>query len=224
MRVQLNGIEINYEVCGSGPALIMLHGNSETHAIFKSAAKKLSKHFMVYMPDTRGHGESTECSEFSYEDFAEDLTEFCRVLGIAQPVVYGFSDGGITALIAASKHPESFRALVVSGANLRPDGLRRMWLGLFTKMYERYRDPKFKLMITQPDIKHSELEKIKIPVLVLAGGRDIVKREHTNEIAAALPDAQKKILPFDGHGSYVDNSPRIGKYIIAFCRSRGIIE
>ena len=63
MIVHCNGIDIFYEVRGSGAPLLMLHGNGETHAIFDEAADLLARYFTVYTPDTRGHGASSPVSE-----------------------------------------------------------------------------------------------------------------------------------------------------------------
>ena len=41
MKIAVNGVELNYEVIGSGEPLIMVHGNSEDHTIFNEAAALL---------------------------------------------------------------------------------------------------------------------------------------------------------------------------------------
>ncbi len=223
MELSLNGITINYEMIGSGPALVMLHGNGETHEIFLKAAGKLAERFTVYLPDTRGHGKSSEPAEYHYDDFASDLIAFCEALKLQKPIVYGFSDGGITALLAASRHTDMFSAIIVSGANIRPNGIRPFWLKFFTKLSRHVNDPKIELMLREPNIPHSALARITVPAAVFAGGRDLVLRGHTEEIAAAIPGSTLRIFPLDGHGSYVVKSKRIARYITEFCEQNKII-
>ena len=50
MIVHCNGIDIFYEVRGSGAPLLMLHGNGETHAIFDESASLLSRFFAMLRP------------------------------------------------------------------------------------------------------------------------------------------------------------------------------
>ena len=45
---------------GSGPPLLLLHGNPQTHAIWHAVAPALAKRFTVVCPDLRGYGESSK--------------------------------------------------------------------------------------------------------------------------------------------------------------------
>ena len=58
---------------------------------------------------------------------AEDVVEFTKELHLENCSYYGFSDGGIIGLIVASKYPDLFKNLIVSGANTNPRGIRR-WI------------------------------------------------------------------------------------------------
>ena len=43
---------------GSGPPLLLLHGNPQTHAMWHKVAPELAKRFTVICPDLRGYGGS----------------------------------------------------------------------------------------------------------------------------------------------------------------------
>lgn len=214
MELQVNNVTLYYEVYGSGKPLLMLHGNGETHKIFDRAIDVLKNHYTVYAIDTRGHGQSSGVSEFHYDDMVMDIKCFIEALQLKKPVLYGFSDGAIIGLLLASRYPDLLSALIASGANLTPDGLRTGWLKLFQWIYKKTNDSKMKMMLEEPNITAKELGKITIPTTILAGGRDMIKRSHTREIAAAIPGSNLKILHGYGHGGYIVHKRKIAKLIL----------
>lgn len=209
MYIQLNGQIIYYEKSGEGSPVILVHGNKETHKIFDVLIPELSKEHTVYALDSRGHGLSASVNTFHYTDMAEDIIAFIQGLDLVKPAFFGFSDGGIIGLIAASKHPSLFSSLVISGANLTPRGLKFFMRASTRFLYLKKRDPLLALMLKEPHIKKSDLAKITIPTLVLAGSKDIVKKRETKRIASSIPDAILKILPKETHSSYVVHSPKL---------------
>jgi len=79
------------------------------------------------------------------------------------------------------------------------------------------RNKLYKMMTKEPNIQLEELKKIVIPTYVLAGERDIIKKEHTKLIAENISNCKLKIIPNENHGSYIINSNKlydiIKKYI-----------
>ncbi|MCL2495384.1 MAG: alpha/beta hydrolase [Oscillospiraceae bacterium] len=209
MTIHVNNIDIYYEKAGSGPPVILLHGNGETHKIFRVATQRLAEKYTVYAIDSRGHGKSGRVKALHYADMAEDVARFIEKVGLERPMLYGFSDGGIVALLLAIKYPALLSRLAVSGANLNPRSLSRGFLRFSRAMYAITRGCRWKLMLSEPDITEEELSRIEAPVLVLAGGKDIVEARHTRIIAGAIPGARLRILPGEGHASYVVNSPKL---------------
>lgn len=216
MEITVNGMKIFYEQTGSGRPLLLLHGNGEDHKIFYEAAEILQKHYTVYLPDTRGHGGSGEVEEYHYADMAEDVRELIRELKLERPLLYGFSDGGITGLLTAIRHPGLLSGLAVSGANTSPKGIKTCWRRFFAGEYRRSKDSKLKLMLREPSISEKELSRIRIPVLVTAGSRDMIRRRDTEKIAAAIPESRLKILPGEDHGSYIVHEKKIGEILLEF--------
>lgn len=217
MTVNVNGVEIYYETIGSGAPLIMVHGNGEDHTIFDLAAQKLASHYTVYLPDSRGHGKSQKVNMLAYDDMAEDILAFVKALHLSGPVFYGFSDGGIVGLISAIKQKDVFAKMIISGANIHPRGVKDSLYYLFKAVYFFTHDPKIRMMLEQPNIPENALEEIRIPTLVLAGKRDLIKEAHTRMIADAIPGAQLKLLPGEGHGSYIVHKEKVADLILEFC-------
>ena len=208
MYIQLNGQVIYYEKTGEGSPVILAHGNKETHKIFDVLAPELSKKHTVYALDTRGHGQSSKPHEYHYADMAEDIAAFIQALELVKPAFFGFSDGGITGLIAAAKYPAMFSALAVSGANLAPSGFKFFPRLSVQMAYFKKKDPLIRLMLTEPHITRSELSRIAIPSLILAGSKDMIRKSETVRIASSIPGAILKILPEENHFSYVVRSPK----------------
>ncbi len=215
MTAHVNGIDLYYEMTGSGRPLMMVHGNGEDHTIFDEAVGLLKDRFACFCVDSRGHGQSTQVSELHYDDMAADVIALIEALDLHEVAFYGFSDGGIIGLLAAARC-DRITSLIVSGANLTPRGVKP-WLRLMLRcMYLFRRDPKIRLMLREPDIPDSLLKSITARTLVLAGSKDLVVEKETRRIAAVIPGAKLSILPGEGHGTYIVHSERIGKLISDF--------
>jgi len=216
MTIHINNIDIYYEKAGQGPPLLLLHGNGESHKIFRGVMKRLAEKFTVYAIDSRGHGKSSRVKALHYTDMAGDMARFIEALGLERPMLYGFSDGGIIGLLMAAGYPGLLSRMAVSGANTTPEGLKEGMLRLIRIMYRLTRGRKWKLMLEEPDITGEQLGRIDIPTLVLAGEKDIIKEAHTRLIAGAVPGAELRILPGEGHGSYVDDNAKLCDIILPF--------
>jgi pimeloyl-ACP methyl ester carboxylesterase len=218
MQIEINGIDIYYEKDGTGAPFVLLHGNGEDGRIFNELAEELAADHTVYRIDSRGHGRSGGTGSLGYEAMARDVREFIeRVVGPAhqgeRPALYGFSDGGIIGLLLATNHPNLLKKLIISGANLHPKGLKNSFLLPAKIAHVFSKNEKLRMMIEEPDIPCEKLEEIKIPVLVLAGERDIIRDEHTKQIAECVPGSKLRILKGEKHGSYVVHSRKLYKVL-----------
>lgn len=213
MFQHVNGIELYYEVKGTGSPLLMVHGNGEDHTIFNEAAEILKDRFTVYLIDSRDHGQSTKVSDLHYSDMADDLLVFLNDLDLNDVTFYGFSDGGILGLLLAQKTDRISR-LIVSGANMTPDGVKGSLKFLIRFMYFFSRDSKLRMMLNEPNITPEELSAIKIPTTVMAGEKDLVVRRETEAIAAAIPGSRLRIIKGEGHGSYIIHKTAIADLIL----------
>lgn len=214
MTLDTGSVTLHYEHSGSGRPLLLLHGNGESSAIFDAAIPPLAERFAVYAIDSRGHGGSSPVSEYHYADMAEDIADFIRLMHLDRPIVYGFSDGGILALLLAIRHPEMVGGVIASGVNVRPGGLKRRWLWLFRLMNLFRPEPLVTLMLTEPDISDEALRAIRCPAVLTAGSRDMLRQSHMRRIADTIPGGRYLLLKGETHGSYIVHSRRIAQIIL----------
>lgn len=201
-------ISLFYEERGEGLPLVLLHGNGESHEYFARQIEAFSRSYRVLALDTRGHGRSPRGEgAFTLRRFADDLYAFLRERGIERAHLLGFSDGGSIALYFTLAHPEMVDHLILNGANLCPAGVRRRYqlpieIGYriakcFAKKSAgaRAHAEILALMVNEPNFSPESLRALTMPALVIAGTRDMIRREHTEEIARQLPNATALFLP-----------------------------
>lgn len=223
-------IQLHYIEQGHGQPLILLHGNGEDNSYFVHQIDYFSKDYRVIAIDTRGHGKSPRGEKpFTIKQFAEDLHDFMDERGIPKANILGFSDGGNIALEFALKHPERIEKLILNGANLFPSGVKPLYqwpieIGyriakLFSKKSEQaHRNTEMLgLMVNEPHIEPSELSRLTMPVLVIAGKKDMIKESHTRLIYKSLPDAQMNIIEGD-HFVANKNADVFNKVVGTFLR------
>ena len=203
-------IQLHYIEQGTGHPLILLHGNGEDSSYFVHQIDYFSKNYHVIAIDTRGHGKSPRGDKpFTIKQFSEDLNDFMDEKGIEKAHILGFSDGGNIALTFALKHPEKVEKLILNGANLFPSGVKPhyQWpivIGyhiakLFSKKSAeaKHNTELLGLMVNEPNITCDELTQLTMPVLVIAGTKDMIKESHTRLIYKSLPNAQLSIIEGD---------------------------
>lgn len=217
--VSVNGLDLFYTVRGpeDGKPVILLHGNGGSHKSLRTQSLQLAKAgYRVFSPDSRGQGANPVLNEYHYADMAEDFYQFIVRMGLHKPAVYGWSDGGINALLLEMAHPGTCGPTVVSGANLYPECGPDF--EAFKEWILKEGTPLAMMMLEEPRIDPADLAAIKCPVLVTAGSRDLISAEHTALIAASLPDSELVILEGEDHGSYIKKSPKVGKLMLDFFR------
>jgi 3-oxoadipate enol-lactonase len=133
-RATVNGIELYYEVEGTGPALLLIPGLGADTRLFGGIIRPLASNCQVVTFDPRGAGRSDKPpGPYSIEQMADDAAGLLDVLGIEQAVVAGYSMGGRIALSLALDHSSRVRRLVLAAtsASTPPSRkLSRRWLAL----------------------------------------------------------------------------------------------
>lgn len=214
MFLDTGKIKLYYEKTGTGTPIILLHGNGEDHKIFNKTVQILKNHYTVYAIDSRDHGKSGKVTELHYEDMADDIYDFITLLNLEKPIVYGFSDGGILALILAVKHQDILSKIIVSGVNAAPNGLKTIHILTYKISYFFHKNPKVKMMLTEPNISDNMLKSIKIPAVITAGSNDMIKQRHMQHIADCIPNSTFTVFKNELHGSYIVNSTKIAEFIL----------
>lgn len=213
----INGIKLYYEIYGQGAPLVLIHGNGGSIADMSAQIARFSKEYQVIVADSRGHGKSGLGSgQLTYMQMMKDWKTLLDQLHIKKARIFGWSDGGILGLLLAIHAPEKVGRLAIMGANLRPDETaihpwtKPMLAGALDQVNAMIRKKDssrnweldrqlLNLVMRQPNIAVKSLHDIKIPVLVMAGDRDVIKGEHTLEIFQNLANAHLAILPGNTH-------------------------
>ena len=226
--VRANELDINYEVLGAGPPLVLLHGaTSLGQEDFAAQLPLLSKAFRVYLPDARGHGGTRwdAANGFTYAWLVDDLEAFSEALGLPTFHLVGFSMGAMTALQFAVRAPRRLRTLMVIGITTLREPRASVGRRLMDPERILANDPKLLAQLerrhdagqgegawkrllpaiaadvaAQPLLTAAELHSIDAPTMVVTGDRDpFVPVEAAASLARQLPDGRLFVVPDAGH-------------------------
>lgn len=188
---------------GKGTPFVLLHGNGENGDYFKNQIDYFSNDYRVIAVDTRGHGKSPRgTAPFTMDQFAEDLNNFLEEHKLNNIILLGFSDGANIAIKFALKYQDKIKLLILNGADLNTKGVKRsvqipIEIGYrIAKLFQnKSEEAKLKteilgLMVNEPNIKPEELHSIKVPTLVIAGTKDLIKENHSRLIAENIKDSE----------------------------------
>ncbi len=116
-RLDVDGVELNCRVGGSGPALLLLHGHPQTHVMWHRVAPRLAERFTVVAADLRGYGDSAKPAAgeetYSKRTLARDNVELMRLLGHERFVVLAHDRGARVAHRLALDHPQAVERLML---------------------------------------------------------------------------------------------------------------
>jgi haloacetate dehalogenase len=110
--IRTSGAVIRLRHGGSGPPLLLVHGNPQNHACWYRVAAKLASHYHVVLPDLRGYGDSSLPApgpnniNFSFREMARDLVEVMEQLGYQRFMAAGHDRGARTLHRLCLDHPE----------------------------------------------------------------------------------------------------------------------
>ena len=225
----VNGIKIYYETYGTGEPLLLLHGNGGSIEAFKNQIPFFQNHYRVIAVDSRLQGKSGGSADtLSYEMMAADFAGLLDYLKIDSANVLGWSDGGIDGLILAMNFPQKVKKLAVTGANIIPDTtalnatdleeMRKIVVNTASTQREKTLN---RMMIFQPQIPFADLKKIRCPVLVMAGDRDMIKPGHTLKIYQSLPHASLCIFPDSFHHVCQQHPTLFNDTVLTFLIKKG---
>lgn len=222
----INGIQMYYEIYGSGKPLVLIHGGGGSILFdYKEVISRLENKFQLIGIDLQNHGMTghRDIPE-TFEQDADDVAALLKELNIEKASFWGFSNGGNTVMQIAHRHPELVEKLVVASAFYKRSG---MMDGFFESMMEATLEsmpeplkinflnlnPDFsalenmfdkdsKRMQTFEDWSEDILTSIKSPVLFISGDKDVMKPEHVVEMWRLVNGSQLMIIPAT-HGSYM---------------------
>jgi haloacetate dehalogenase len=111
------GVNIVGRKRGSGPPLLLLHGNPLTQMSWDRIAPRLADDFTVVTTDLRGYGDSdkprglSDHSNYSFRRMAQDQVDVMRQLGFEHFAVAGHDRGARTAFRMAMDHPDKIKGV-----------------------------------------------------------------------------------------------------------------
>ncbi len=126
------GINLYYEVHGSGPTLLLSHGFSATSAMWQGQIGALSRAHRLVLWDMRGHGQSDypdDPAQYSEAATVADMAAILDAVEARTAIIGGLSLGGYMSLAFHKTHPERTEALLIidTGPGFKKDAAREAW-------------------------------------------------------------------------------------------------
>lgn len=201
------------------PTLVLLHGGlSSSASLLGTIGPHLERDFRLAAFDRRGHGRTADTDEpFHYEYMVTETIAFLKHLDRRAHLV-GHSDGAIVALMVAMRRPDLVKRVVAVGANYHYSALRPMdefgvdgpnfkkWARWYAKVSPDGRsharavvEKTLQMFRTEPTLGVRDLERITVPVLVMAGDDEPINLDHTCSMYEVIRDAQLAIVPGASH-------------------------
>jgi len=117
--VEIGGQQIRVLTAGRGPALLMLHGDPQTHLCWHHIAPQLAERFAVVLTDIRGRGETHKPEHNARENayakraMADEQLAVMRALGHEPFAIIAHDRGARVARRLTLDHPEAVKKLVI---------------------------------------------------------------------------------------------------------------
>lgn len=130
--IDIDGVELNYEVLGEGDPMILMHGWGCNHTTVASIAAVAARTHTVYNIDFPGFGQTPEPPEvWGVEQYTRLIEKMVRRLGLKAPVLAGHSFGGRVGILYASRNEVS-KLILIDAAGVRPRRGIRYYLKVYS--------------------------------------------------------------------------------------------
>jgi valacyclovir hydrolase len=236
------GARLHYVEAGQGDPIIVMSGRLGTaYGDLKPMIDWLSERYHVFGLTLRGYGESLPKPRDFPVDFyhrdAHDVLAFMDALGIEQAHLFGYSDGGETAMIAAGMQPKRFKSLMTVGAvgyfgpAMRPVAQRSYpptWITEEDKALHGIDNPDafalswihaVKTMIDSGgDVSLNLAPNITCPVLLMLGERDTLNPEEYGQNFIDRTPNGRLVMFKTGHGIHDEDWEGFKRVVGEFLR------
>ncbi len=208
----VNGIEVGYQVSGTGSPLVLLHGGFGSVEMFGRNVELLAARHRVIGVDLQSHGRSPVADRpMRFEAMADDIAALIKELELERAAIMGFSLGGAVALRTAIQHPELVERLVLVSTVFKRSGwYPEMTAGMDamgpetaeplkrSPMYEAYvqiapRKEDWPVLVTQLTTAlkidydwSADVAKLAMPVMIVVGDADGLPPSHAVEFFGLL--------------------------------------
>jgi pimeloyl-ACP methyl ester carboxylesterase len=200
-RVEVNGMQMYYEVSGDGDPLVVLHGAYMNIPSMGDIIPMLAEGHRVYALEFQGHGRTTDIDRpITYPNLADDVAAFMDAVGLESADVFGYSMGAGAGLRLAITHPGRVNLLVAASVAYDLEGwqpafkeaIPHMTVEMITSM--PFADD-YRKLAANPDgfpalaekliaLEHEpmawgdDVAGMTTPVLIIAGDADVATLEH----------------------------------------------
>lgn len=198
--LELNGAELHYEECGTGPeALILIHDGIAHSAVWDDVWGAFCKEFHTIRYDRPGYGLSTPATKWHTE--TDDLFALLRHLKIKRTILVGSSHGGAIAINFSLAHPAMVEDLVLVGAVVDGYGFSDHFLDRtianqkpmekndVAGLIDNWANDKY---VLAPD--HAAARK-KLHDLLAANPQDLTHNDFARDMPSALPRLHEIRVP-----------------------------
>jgi pimeloyl-ACP methyl ester carboxylesterase len=209
--IPVNGLEMYYEVHGTGQPLVLVHGAfSAIGTSFGRLLPELARTRQVIGLELQAHGHTADIDRpLSLEGLADDVAAAIKQLGLEQSDVFGYSMGAGVVLRTAIRHPAVVRKLILAAVSYTMSGIHpglmeglgnmtpeMMYGSQFHEEYLRIAPhpedfaklfaKKTQMDRQTQDLPAESIRGIKSPTLLIAGDSDFVRPEHVVEMFRLL--------------------------------------
>jgi 3-oxoadipate enol-lactonase len=207
---RVNGIDLYYELHGSGPAVTVVPGLGTDTRLFLPIVTALAQRYQVMVFDPRGAGRSEKPDiPYSAEEMADDTADLLDVVGMHVTTVIGYSMGGRIALSLALRHPDRVRALLLAATSARTPLTRSLtWRWFMMDILGRIRlpidpQPRYAQQRQREAFRafdcSDRLDQIRVPTTVIHGrGDHITPYSFALELQRGIPGA-RLVMVKGGH-------------------------
>lgn len=249
---QFGDLRLYFEDAGEGPPLFLLHGaagsSAGSHAGWVKSAPRFRSSFRTIAVDTRGHGRSNfPGNRLTYREMADDVLALADRLHADRFHVAGMSDGAITGMDIAMRHPERLLSLVGVGCSFRNDHMTMAanaeWAGLWKcsdddstarklsalhdhdkghGYWRRLMRALDEVVATLPDYSPDDLRRITTPTLLIAGENDgYCNTEQLQVMVDCIADVETYVIPGGGHTVQDSHADEVTRVAMEFWTRRG---
>ncbi|MGC2494666.1 alpha/beta fold hydrolase, partial [Candidatus Binatus sp.] len=182
----VSGVKIHYLIAGTGEAVILIHGLDSSARInweMPGTIDVLAKDHQVIALDLPGYGESDKPIEpQAYgSQWVEDVILLLDHLKIKQAHIVGYSMGGMVALKLIAEHPDRVLSGTLGGMGWLREGsiLQKVWAHMRSVSARG---------VSELALTEDELKSIKLPVEIIIGDHDPMKRMYVSPLEKIRPD------------------------------------
>ena len=249
MVIDIDGLNVHFQVFGSGQPLLLLHGWGDSGANWYGVAEELSVSHQVFLVDLPGFGGSDQPPEtWGVEEYLQVVERFVAEMELENPIVVGHSHGGKVAChYAAKENPCAGLVLVASsGVDRRSiEKTTRIYLYKLLKqllllfgaagerLLERLRDKMGSTDYRQAGSMRgtlvrvvnqklfSLLPSIRVPTLIIWGSEDpILEMKQAKIFRRLIPDSYIRVVWGATHHPHLDAPQELAGMIGEFSSAR----